>query len=150
MLLFIGEAPGYEENLMGEPLSGRAAMYLDKMLAAASISKNSISITNISDTQPKEGLRLSRGEVAFHKIRLWKEIKALSPKVIVTLGKTPTALLLKLKPTFKLKDVLGQFHTVEYMTATVAPWYHPDYLLNQGAKYDKATLDFLMKVKEQL
>lgn len=148
-LMIIGEAPGYDEDLVGEPFIGQCGQLLTKLLTAAGISREDAYITNTVKCRPPGNSKPSPAYIAACKPWLWGEIQEVSPKVILPLGKVPTQLLLKLKASFKMGDVIGKEHAVTYTEAVIMPWYHPSYLLRQGKTADKDTIDFFKKIKEK-
>ncbi len=144
-LFFVGEGSSPEDDLMGEPFSGLPGQLLYKLLDKAGLNKDEIYFTNlVKCTTPA----LTKLVIQTCKGWLWKELQVIQPKAVVTLGKLPTQTLLKLKSNFKLSDVVGQTHKVEYMGAIIVPWYNPNYLLNRGAGLEKETIGVFNKLKE--
>ena len=134
-ILLLGEAPGSDEDIIGEPFVGRCGELLTKMLKQCGVSREDVYITNVVKCRPVEGKKNrppKKEEIDACKAWLWSELKQLKPKVIVTLGKVPTGLLLKLKKTFKLGDHIGKAHELDYLDAVVVPCYHPSYLMQTG------------------
>jgi DNA polymerase len=148
----IGEAPGADEDLLGEPFVGRCGELLTKMLDDIDISRDTIYVSNTVKCRPTKG-RANRPptkeEIEACKGWIWNELKLIQPKVIVTLGKAPTSLLLKIKQ-YKLKmaDVVGIPQYVDYMESTIIPCYHPSYLMQTGRHKMEASMDALKKAKE--
>lgn len=131
--MLVGDAPDKESELMGEAFAGRQGTLLRKLLHDAGINPGEAHMTYAAD-----------------KSRLWAELKELRPKIVVTLGVAPTSLLLKLTKSVRLSDFVGTFHRVAYMTALVAPWYHPSYLLQRGKGMAELTVSFFRSVKERI
>jgi uracil-DNA glycosylase family 4 len=157
-LLIVGEGPGEDEDLEGEPFVGRSGALLNKLLAGAGIERTSIYISNAVKCRPPGNRKPSQLELNTCKIWLWQEIKLLTNlKVIATLGSTPTALLLKLK-SVTMNQVIGKTYSLPYSTAQLMPWYHPSYLLRRnkpaegvaGAKLIEQTAQWLKTVREKL
>lgn len=154
-LLIIGESPGADEDLEGEPFVGRSGQLLNKLLGEAGISRDSIYITNTVKCRPPGNRMPTSEEIAICKTWLWKEIKAMSNlKVIATLGAVSTGLLLKLK-CITMAKLIGKAFTMDYTKAKIMPWYHPSYLLRRnkptdGPKLIQQTMYWLKTVKEQL
>jgi len=146
-IMMVGERPDSEADLMREPFAGREGRLLDRLLKEAGLAREEVFLTYVVKCASKE--EPSESTIATCKSWLWKEIQALRPRVIVTLGKLPTRLLLKLKKSVALKEVVGRFERVEFMTALVAPWFHPAYILQRGKKVDAATVAFFKEVKEK-
>ena len=144
-LLILNAGTDKEDDLMGEPLSGRAGQLFFKLLEQSGIDTKYIYITNMV----KCAGPISDFSIKSCKYWVWQEIQLIKPKVIVTLGEHPTYLLLQnLKASFQMKDVVDKIHQVSYTEAKIMPWYHPNYLLNRGKAWDKKTIDFFKKVKE--
>ena len=134
-LMIIGEAPGADEDLLGEPFVGRCGDLLTKMLDECDINRDNIYITNVVKCRPvigKKNRTPTSEEISTCKRWLWNEMKLAQPKVILTLGKTPTGLLLKLKKTFKLADYINNQHELPYLQSSIVPCYHPSYLMQTG------------------
>lgn len=124
-IFFVGEGPGAEEDRQGRPFVGRSGQLLDKILAAVSLSRNDIFITNIVKCRPP-GNRDPRSEEV---IACWpyleEQISILKPRVIVTLG-APAARTL-LDTDTGIGRLRGRFH--DYQGIPLLPIYHPAYLL---------------------
>ena len=134
-LMIIGEAPGADEDMLAEPFIGRCGDLLTKMRDDSGVSRDNTYITNVVKCRPVQGKKNrapSTEEIETCKRWLWEEMKVVNPRVILTLGKTPTGLLLKLKKTFKLADYINKAHQVEYLQSLVVPCYHPSYLMQTG------------------
>ncbi len=132
-LMLIGEAPGAEETRLSRPFVGQAGKNLDEFLAVLGIERNRIYITNIVKFRPfKTGPtgRLSNrppksAEISCMLPHLLREIEAVAPKVVVTLGNIP------LKSLYSRKAVIGDCHaapvnaTALSHSYTLFPLYHP-------------------------
>lgn len=142
-LMIIVECPGQDEMEAGEPLVGRAGKLLTSIMEQAQIQRETTYITNVVKEPCRDGNKNrppKQEEIDKWKGGLWEEIKLLKElKLIVTLGKIPTCLLLKLKSTIKLTDYFGKRYKREYMTANIVPCYHPSFLLQNGADYTEQT-----------
>jgi DNA polymerase len=155
-LMIIGEALGKEESEAQEPFQGRAGKLLNKFLTNAKLKRKEIYISNIVHCRPtKNKGRANRPpkdtEIQACKKWIWKEIQEVGPKIIVTLGKIPTFSLLhqKLKKSFKLKDIVGDFFEVDYCSAKIVPLYHPSYLMQHGKKMHGMTAEILTNIGRQ-
>lgn len=147
-LIIIGDAPGYDEDIEGEPFVGRSGQLLTKLLNDAEISREEAYITNVIKCRPPENAAPGPIEIGACKTWLWQELKNLNPRVVMPVGKTATGLLLK-KKTFAMGSVIGKMYKVPYINAIVMPWYHPGYLVERGAAMHKRTVDWFKKVKEK-
>jgi uracil-DNA glycosylase family 4 len=148
-LLIVGEATGTDDDIIGEPFTGRAGQLLTKLLSKANISRESTYITNAVKCRPPNNRTPSLLEIKSCKVHLWNEIQVIQPQVILTLGRVPTSLLLR-NQKVKMKDVVGKFFKVEYIRGYITPWYHPNYLLNQGNAMDDKTIQFFKAITEHL
>jgi DNA polymerase len=93
-LLFVGEAPGEEEDRVGEPFVGRSGDLLDEVLADQGLSRSAVRITNAVKCRPPENRDPTATERANCRPYLDREIAAVDPAAIVTLGKVPSEELL--------------------------------------------------------
>lgn len=124
-LIFIGEAPGAEEDQCGEPFVGEAGQLLNRMLTKLAISRSEVYITNVVKSRPPRNRTPEADEVAACRPFLLHQIWAIRPQMIVTLGAVPTQTLLETKtPISRLR---GHWQTWEGIA--VMPTYHPSYLL---------------------
>lgn len=154
-LMLVGEAPGENEDLLGEPFVGLAGELLSKMLKEAGINRKACFITNSVRCRPttKNGRWVKNrpptdDEIQSCKDWLWKEIQVIQPSVIVTFGKVPTRLLLRLKKTFRMADYFGKHLTVDYSDAIIIPCWHPSYLLQHGKDKLEDSINLLKSVKQ--
>lgn len=132
-ILFIGEAPGAKEDEQGEPFVGAAGKQLDKLLASIDMTLADCYIANILKYRPPANRDPTIDEIKRHTPYLVRQIKAINPKVILTLGRFSTNFVLagfsvagmKLVP--QISTIHGKVHTVNVdgTTYTVVPLYHP-------------------------
>jgi uracil-DNA glycosylase len=130
-LVFIGEAPGAEEDKQGEPFVGAAGQLLTKMIEAMGFGREDVYIANILKCRPPGNRNPEPDEIAQCEPFLKKQLAALRPRMIVALGKFAAQCLLRSDaPISRLR---GQFHTYEGIP--LMPTFHPAYLLrNPSAK----------------
>lgn len=130
-LMFVGEAPGEEEDKRGEPFIGRAGQLLTKIIEAIGLTREQVYIANVIKCRPPGNRNPEPDEVASCEPFLFRQIDAIQPKVIVPLGKFAAQCLLKtVDPITKLRG--RQF---DYRGAVLIPTFHPAYLLrNPSAK----------------
>jgi DNA polymerase len=146
-LVFVGEAPGADEDIIGRPFVGRGGQLLSKLLKEAGIDRKDVYITNAVKCRPPNNRTPTANELSQCKRWLWYELKTIQPKAVVTLGRTPTFLLLTLKPNDSMSKHVGYPHTVNYMAAKIYPWYHPSFLLRKGGNFDKKTVALFEEIK---
>jgi len=130
-LMFVGEAPGEEEDKRGEPFVGRAGQLLTKIIEAIGLSRDQVYIANVIKCRPPNNRNPEPDEVAACEPFLFRQIDVIQPKVIVPLGKFAAQCLLKtVDPITKLRG--RQF---DYRGRVLIPTFHPAYLLrNPSAK----------------
>jgi DNA polymerase len=130
-LMFVGEAPGEEEDKRGEPFVGRAGQLLTKIIEAIGLTRDQVYIANVIKCRPPGNRNPEPDEVAECEPFLFRQIDVIQPRVIVPLGKFAAQSLLKtMDPITRLRG--RQF---EYRGAVLIPTFHPAYLLrNPSAK----------------
>ena len=130
-LIFVGEGPGEEEDIQGRPFVGQAGQLLDKIIAAMGLKREDVYITNVVKCRPPKNRAPKPDEVAACAPFLERQIKAIQPKVICSLGASASQYLLQTDaPVFTLR---GRFH--DHNGIPVMVTYHPAYLLrNPTAK----------------
>ena len=129
-LMFVGEAPGADEDVQGEPFVGRAGQLLTKIIESIGIERKDVFIGNINRCRPPKNRAPESDETAACKPFLLREISVVRPKVIVVLGATAAQNLLETNvPIGKLR---GRFH--DYYGVKVMPTFHPAYLLRDPNK----------------
>ncbi|HVR70750.1 MAG TPA: uracil-DNA glycosylase [Vicinamibacteria bacterium] len=132
-LMFVGEAPGGDEDEQGLAFVGKAGQLLTKIIEAMGLTREDVFIANVIMCRPPQNRNPEPDEVIACQPFLERKIEAIRPKVLVGLGKFGAHWLLKTaEPITRLRGRLGRYHGI-----TVMPTYHPAYLLrNPGAKKD--------------
>lgn len=144
-LLFIGEGPGRDEDLQGEPFVGPAGQLLDKMIVAMGLRRQQTYIANIVKCRPPRNRDPEPDEVAACEPFLKQQIAAIAPEVIVALGRCAAQTLLRSSQ--PISRMRGTWH--EYEGIPLMPTFHPAYLLrNSGGK--RATWQDLQTVMKKL
>ena len=133
-LLFIGEAPGADEDRIGEPFVGRAGQLLDKILAAIQLSRKEVYIANILKCRPPGNRDPQPAEMEKCFPLLREQVALIAPKLICALGRIAAQALLK--TTTPLGKLRGRWH--EYEGVPMLVTYHPAALLRFQA-YKKDT-----------
>ncbi|WP_348980546.1 uracil-DNA glycosylase family protein, partial [Polyangium sp. 15x6] len=126
-LCFVGEGPGAEEDLQGEPFVGPAGQLLDKMIAAMGYRRDEVYICNIVKCRPPENRKPQPEEMDACKGYLATQIELVRPKYIVALG--ATAIQGLLGTTEGITKLRGKWKM--YRGIPVMPTFHPAYLLRQ-------------------
>jgi uracil-DNA glycosylase len=124
-LMFVGEAPGADEDVQGEPFVGRAGQLLTKIIEAIGMTRNDVYIANVIKCRPPQNRNPEPDEVEQCEPFLFRQIETIKPKVIVALGKFAAQCLLK--TTEPITKMRGREYT--YRDAILMPTYHPAYLL---------------------
>ena len=128
-LMFVGEAPGQQEDLKGEPFVGRSGKLLDKLvLEEMGLTRDQFFIANTLMCRPPGNRDPKPDEIAACRPYLEQKIEVIAPKVIITLGNFATKLLLN--TTDGITKVRGR--TYPYGNATLVPTYHPSAALQGG------------------
>lgn len=130
-LMFVGEAPGEDEDKKGEPFVGRAGQLLTKIIEAIGLTREQVYIANVIKCRPPNNRNPEPDEVTSCEPFLFRQIEVIQPRVIVPLGKFAAQSLLKtMDPITKLRG--RQF---DYRGRILLPTFHPAYLLrNPSAK----------------
>jgi uracil-DNA glycosylase len=131
-LMFIGEGPGRDEDLQGEPFVGRAGQLLtDIITKGMGLRREDVYIANVVKCRPPENRNPEPDEVASCEPFLKKQIDLVKPEIIIALGKFAVQTLLQTKaPITKLRGTWHSYHGIKLM-----PTFHPAYLLrNPGDK----------------
>lgn len=144
-LVFVGEAPGYDEDLQGLPFVGQAGKLLTKMIEAMGLSRESVYICNVLKCRPPENRPPEPGEVTVCKGYLLRQIEAISPRVICCLGRHAACALLETEdPISKIRG-----RQIDFKGIVLIPTFHPAYLLrNPSSK--KEVWEDLKKIKRIL
>ena len=137
-IVFIGEAPGEKEDLLGIPFVGRAGKLLDKILSAIKLSRDDIYICNVLKCRPPNNRNPLPIEVEKCEPYLINQLKIINPKLIVSLGRVSACTLLKTNKS--LKDLRNQ--QFKYADIDLLVTYHPAALLRNPNYKKPAWEDF--------
>jgi uracil-DNA glycosylase len=144
-LMFIGEAPGADEDAKGEPFVGRAGQLLNKIIEAIGMKREEVCIGNINRCRPPGNRQPTLPEAHTCRPYLLREIAVIRPRVIVVMGNTALHNLLDTK--VGITRMRGQFH--DYFGVKVMPTFHPAYLLRDPSK-KREVWDDMKKVRDFL
>ena len=137
-IMFIGEGPGFHENEQGRPFVGAAGKFLEELLSDIGLSREEVFISNVVKCRPPGNRDPLPVEVKTCTSNfLDRQIAAINPKVIVTLGRFSMNLLM---PNSKISQVHGQ--AVKIHGRLVVPMYHPAAALHQGSLRPVIKQDF--------
>ena len=130
-LVFVGEAPGADEDAQGRPFVGRAGQLLTRIIVAMGLKREEVYICNILKCRPPGNRNPRPEEIAACEPFLIRQLEAIRPRVICALGSFAAHTLLKSEAPITV--LRGRFHS--YQGIPLMPTYHPAYLLrNPGAK----------------
>ncbi len=144
-LMFVGEAPGADEDAQGEPFVGRAGQLLNKIIEAIDMKREDVFIGNINRCRPPGNRAPTIQEANTCKPFLMREIAVVKPKVIVVMGNTAMKNLLDTKE--GITKMRGEF--IDYFGVKVMPTFHPAYLLRDPRKKREVWED-MKKVRDEL
>lgn len=141
-LMFVGEAPGFEEDKQGLPFVGKAGQLLTKMIQAMGFSRDQVYITNVLKCRPPDNRTPLATEIQACAPLLDAQIQRIKPKIIVALG-SPAAKTL-LNRTEGVQTLRGEIYPYKIPGVCVAPTFHPAYLLRNETEKKKAWMDLKM------
>jgi uracil-DNA glycosylase family 4 len=143
-LVFVGEAPGRDEDLQGEPFVGQAGQLLNKIIQAIQLRREEVYIANIIKCRPPQNRNPEPDEIAACEPFLIKQLQVIRPRIICALGSFAAQTLLKTEE--KISSLRGNFH--EYQGILLMPTYHPAFLLrNPGRK--REVWEDMKKIKKE-
>ncbi len=141
-LMFVGEAPGKNEDLQGEPFVGAAGHLLDELLADINVPRGDVYIANVLKCRPPGNRDPRPDEIDACKVYLREQIRMISPEVVVTLGNFATKLLLRTET--GITRLRGTRYSW-WLGATLIPTFHPAAALRGGDRVkDQMRQDFFL------
>jgi DNA polymerase len=144
-LMFIGEAPGYDEDIQGSPFVGKAGMLLTKIIEAMGLRREDVYICNILKCRPSQNRNPLPEEISLCIDYLYRQIEYIKPEVICGLGKFASQTLLNTQtPITRLR---GRWH--EFRGMKFIPTFHPAYLL-RNPRDKKLVWQDMKKIMERL
>jgi DNA polymerase len=141
-LVFVGEGPGRDEDLQGEPFVGQAGKLLTRIIEAIQLTREEVYIANIVKCRPPENRNPEPDEIAACEPFLVRQLKVIQPKLICALGTFAAQTLLQ--TTEKISALRGRFHS--YRGILLMPTYHPAFLL-RNPNYKRDVWEDVKKVK---
>lgn len=148
-LMFVGEAPGADEDRLGRPFVGKSGQLLDKMIVAMGLSREAVYIANVLKTRPPGNRTPTIEEATVCAPYLYEQIRIVAPEVIVTLGKSAGQLLLgNSKAMGAMRGQWAEFPPATplvpvdkgFAAIPVMPTYHPAYLLRSYTAENRAAV----------
>jgi len=144
-LMFVGEAPGADEDAQGKPFVGRAGQLLTKMIEAMGMKREDSIIGNVNRCRPPGNRQPTLEEAAICRPFLFREIAAIQPEIIVVMGNTALRNLLEVRE--GITRIRGKFQ--DFRGIKVMPTFHPAYLLRDPSK-KRETWEDLKMVRDYL
>jgi len=144
-LMFVGEAPGADEDAQGKPFVGRAGQLLTKMIEAMGMKREEVIIGNVNRCRPPGNRQPTLEEAAICRPFLFREIATIKPEIIVVMGNTALRNLLEARE--GITRVRGKFQ--DFRGIKVMPTFHPAYLLRDPSK-KRETWEDLKQVRDYL
>jgi DNA polymerase len=124
-LMFVGEAPGADEDIQGEPFVGRAGQLLTKMIEAMGFKRDEVYIANVLKCRPPGNRNPEPDEIATCEPFLFQQLASVEPKVVIALGAFAARTLLKTDtPISRLRG-----RVFDFRGAKLIPTFHPSFLL---------------------
>jgi uracil-DNA glycosylase family 4 len=144
-IVFVGEGPGRDEDLKGEPFVGRAGQLLTKIIEAMGLTRSDVYICNVVKCRPPNNRNPEPAEIAACRPFLEKQLDAIEPKFIVALGSHAAHTLLNTET--RISDLRGHFHDYR-ANIRLMPTFHPAYLLRYAGKKKETWEDMQQIMKE--
>ena len=144
-LVFVGEAPGEEEDLQGRPFVGRAGKLLDQMIQRMRLSRKDVFICNVLKCRPPQNRDPDASEIDMCKNYLFAQLEIIEPKVICALGRHAYNTLMGVDA--RITKIRGQI--TAYNGIALLPTYHPSFLLRNQDRMKEA-LEDMEKLREIL
>ncbi len=143
-LVFVGEAPGREEDLQGKPFVGQAGELLTRIIQAIDLTREEVYITNIVKCRPPQNRDPEPDEIKTCLPFLIKQLETIGPKIICALGTFAAQTLLE--TTERISALRGHFHP--YHNARLMPTYHPAFLL-RNPRFKKDVWEDMKAIREE-
>jgi uracil-DNA glycosylase len=143
-LMFVGEAPGRDEDLQGKPFVGRAGQLLTRIIEAIGMRRQDVYIANVIKCRPPNNRNPEEDEIAQCEPYLIRQIALVQPRLVVALGTFAAQTLLKTK--LPISQLRGRFHT--YQGVKLMPTFHPAFLLRNPERKRAVWEDMQMVQRE--
>lgn len=143
-IVFVGEAPGEQEDESGHPFVGRSGQLLEKMINAMGFRREDVFICNVVKCRPPENRNPESDEIESCKPYLFRQLDLIKPEVVVALGKFASQTLLETET--PITELRGKIHP--FRNTKLIPTFHPAYLLRSPSSKKIAWEDLKLAVKE--
>jgi DNA polymerase len=144
-LVFVGEAPGHDEDVQGEPFVGAAGQLLNRIIAAIGLTREQVYILNVIKCRPPQNRSPRPDEIAACWPILQEQLACLCPRIICALGTFAAQTLLQTEE--RISRLRGRFH--RFGDIQVMPTYHPAFLL-RNPQYKRAVWEDMQCVQRAL
>ena len=142
-IVFVGEAPGKDEDLQGLPFVGRSGKLLDKMLASINLSREKVYILNVLKCRPPNNRDPKQSEIDECENYLKQQLDIISPKLIVALGRISAMTLLRIKESLSnMRKNIYKYEGIDFLAT-----YHPAALL-RNPNFKKFAWEDLKKIRD--
>jgi DNA polymerase len=141
-LMFVGEAPGAEEDRQGLPFVGRAGQLLNELLVEIGLSREQVFIANVLKSRPPGNRDPQPGEIEACEPYLWEQVRLIEPRVVCTLGNFATKLLTGSPTGITRVRGVPQVHELGSRTVFLLPLFHPAAALRTPAVKQQLREDF--------
>ena len=141
-LMFVGEAPGAEEDRQGLPFVGRAGQLLNQMLEEIGLSREKVFICNVLKSRPPNNRDPLPTEISACESYLWEQVRLIEPRVVCTLGNFATKLLTGSPTGITRVHGIPQTHQLGGRTVFILPIFHPAAALRTPAVKEQLRADF--------
>lgn len=141
-LVFVGEAPGHDEDVQGEPFVGPAGQLLTRIIAAIGLTREQVYLLNVIKCRPPQNRNPQPDEVAACRPILQAQLACLQPRVLCALGAFAAQTLLQTEE--KISRLRGRFHMLGAIQ--VMPTYHPAFLL-RNPQYKRAVWEDMQRIQ---
>ena len=141
-IFIIGEAPGRDEDLSGEPFVGRAGKLLNEILFSMKLSRDNVYITNTVKCRPPDNRNPNSDETNSCSRFLESQISSISPNIIILLGKVAAERLMNTSE--PMSSLRGKVHYYKNTNIPMIVFYHPAYLLRSPSEKSKVWDDILL------
>jgi len=142
-VLFVGEAPGRDEDLQGEPFVGEAGQLLTRMITAMGFTRHEVYICNVLKCRPPGNRNPEADEIECCSPFLLRQVQAIAPQAIIALGTFAAQTLLNSREA--ISRLRGRFH--DYHGTPLMPTFHPSFLLRSPEKKREAWADLQQVMK---
>lgn len=145
-IMFIGEAPGEQEDSCGIPFTGRCGKYFRKCLSDIGFDTTQCFITNAIRCRPPKNRTPKPDEIEMCQQWLHAQLDIIQPKVIVCVGKVAAQAILRIPSSQSLQSIMNRWHDHWKTGIKTRAIYHPSYIMQHGRKYEQVFRNDLVEI----